>query len=286
MTNPNIKALFGLKYNPFLPNIPPEDLWMPPGGELFFFRVETLVMDGGFALIGGDPGMGKSKLLHLLATHLAQINDVVVGVMERPQNTLGDFYRELGALFGVTLQPSNRYGGFKALRAKWREHIKANLFKPVLLIDESQEVYDTCFSELRIISSAHFDSECLLTSVLCGDSRLTERFASPNLLPLASRIRTRIILEPLDRNDMLDLLEHLLKRAGAPHLITPQLCEALVDHSAGNPRILTAMAAELLGAAAAKQLSQLDEKLFIETFSQKNRARSRTTKQTTKRNKS
>lgn len=267
MTDPKIKALFGLKYNPFLPSVPAEDLWCPPGGKMFLFRIETLVMDGGFALISGEPGMGKSKLLHLLATHLEQIEGVVVGIIQRPQNTLGDFYRELGALFGVALKPSNRYGGFKALRAKWREHVKSALFKPVLLIDESQEVYDICFNELRILASAHFDSECLLTTVLCGDSRLTERFASSNLLPLASRIRARLILEPLDRDNMRDFLEHLLQRAGAPHLMTPELCQTLVEHSAGNPRILSAMAADLLSAAVDRELSLLDEKLFIEIFS-------------------
>ena len=272
MTDPKIKALFGLKYNPFLPNIPAEDLWCPPGGKMFLFRIETLVMDGGFALISGEPGKGKSKLLHLLAIHLEQIDGVVVGIIQRPQNTLGDFYRELGALFGVALKPSNRYGGFKALRAKWREHVKSALFKPVLLIDESQEVYDTCFNELRILASAHFDSECLLTTVLCGDSRLTERFASSNLLPLASRIRARMILEPLDRDNLLGFLSHLLERAGAPHLMTPALCQTLVDHSAGNLRILTAMAADLLGAAVDRELTQLDEKLFIEIFSTNPRA--------------
>lgn len=267
MTNPKIKALFGLKYNPFLPNIPAEDLWSPPDVDMFIFRIETLVMDGGFALISGDPGMGKSKLLHLLATHLEQIDGVVVGTIQRPQNTLGDFYRELGALFGVALKPSNRYGGFKSLRAKWREHVKSSLFKPVLLIDESQEVYDICFNELRILSSAHFDSECLLTTVLCGDSRLTDRFSSGNLLPLASRVRARMILDPLNRNDLLAFLNHLLERAGAPHLMTPTLCEALVDHCAGNLRILTSMAADLLAAAVNKELKQLDEKLFFELFS-------------------
>jgi hypothetical protein len=58
--------------------------------------------------------------------------------MERPQSGLGDFYREMGMLFGVNLTPANPYGGFKALREKWRTHIKATLFRPVLLIDEAQ----------------------------------------------------------------------------------------------------------------------------------------------------
>ena len=35
----------------------------------------------------------------------------------------GDFYRELGDIFSVKLSPLNRWGGFKALRERWRAHV-------------------------------------------------------------------------------------------------------------------------------------------------------------------
>jgi len=57
MHTKQLLALFGLKYNPFLPNIPVESLWTPPEMDTFLFRVENLVMDGGFALLCGDPGL-------------------------------------------------------------------------------------------------------------------------------------------------------------------------------------------------------------------------------------
>jgi general secretion pathway protein A len=269
MSDRNLLALYGLKYNPFLPAIPTDNLWTPPGVESFFFRVENLVMDGGFALICGDPGLGKSKVLQLLAGRLETIGDVVVGVMERPQSTLADFYRELGELFGVDLTPANKYGGFKALRVKWRENIKATLFRPVLLIDEAQMVPNDTLNELRLISSSYFDSESLLTTVLCGDRTLPERFRHKSLLALGSRIRTRIVFEALPRDVLLEFLDHLLLNAGNPALITDSLREVLVDHSAGNIRILVGMAADLLELAARKEAKQLDEKLFIEAFDRK-----------------
>jgi len=76
--------------------------------ESFAWRVEQLVQEGGFALISGESGTGKSVALRIVAERLSALRDVVVGVVERPQSKSGDFYRELGDIFSVKLSPSNR----------------------------------------------------------------------------------------------------------------------------------------------------------------------------------
>ena len=266
MSKNKLLAQYGLKYNPFLPAIPDEDLWTPTGFDMFFFRLENIVLDGGFAMITGEPGLGKSKALHLLATNLRQTGDIVVGVMERPQSSLRDFYRELGDLFGVNLSVSNRYGGFKELRAKWKAHMAATLFKPVLLIDEAQETPTQCLNEIRLLGSIHFDSDCLLTTVLCGDNRLPEKLRETPLVPLGTRIRSRLNIQPLSSEKLLELLEHLTASAGAQGLMTKELKNTIVEHCAGNPRILMMQGAELLDHAINRKLSVLDEKLFLDVF--------------------
>lgn len=272
MSKNKLLAQYGLKYNPFLPAVPDEDLWTPPEFDRFFFRLENIVLDGGFAMITGESGLGKSKILQLLSSKLEQIGDVAVGVMERPQSTLGDFYRELGDLFGINLSVCNRYGGFKALRAKWKAHIASTLFKPVLLIDEAQEMPTQCLGEIRLLGSIRFDSDCLLTTILCGDNRLPERLRETELVPLGTRIRSRLVLSPLPREDLLALLDHLLSASGAPHLMADELKQTIVEHCASNPRILMQQAAELLDYAMRKNLSILDEKLFFDTFGDLKRA--------------
>ena len=108
MNKIDIKSLYGLKYNPFLPDLPQEALYTLPGTEVFELRVRSMAEQGGFALITGEPGLGKSKTLQKIAWSLEQIPDLTVGVMQRPQSRLGDFYRELGELFNVALSPANR----------------------------------------------------------------------------------------------------------------------------------------------------------------------------------
>ena len=193
--NKKLLSLYSLKFNPFSTQIPASALWAPPAIENFCWRIQQQVGEGGFALASGDPGTGKSAALRLLCERLSPLRDVTVGVLTRPQASLADFYRELGDLFQVSLAPHNRWASAKVLREKWHTHIETSLYRPVLLIDEAQEMSPAVLSELRLLTSADLDSRSILTVILAGDGRLTAKLDSPDLLPLASRIRSRLRTE-------------------------------------------------------------------------------------------
>ncbi|MBS4020120.1 MAG: hypothetical protein KGZ68_17995 [Dechloromonas sp.] len=189
--NQKLLALYGLKWNPFSPEVPTEAIYVPPRVENFCWRIEhAQIKEGGFAMIHGDPGTGKSVALRLLA-------------------------------------------------------------------------------------SARFDSQPLLCIVLAGDARLSEKLRREELIPLGSRIRTRLATEHASRDELLACLDHLTAGAGNAALMTPSLKATLCDHAAGNYRILTTLAAELLAAAAQRESPQLDEKLYLEVFAPPERPASR-----------
>jgi general secretion pathway protein A len=262
--NNKMLALYGLKWNPFTPNVPTEALHVTSRLESFCWRVQQLAGDGGFALVTGAPGCGKSATLRILAASLATQRDVTVGVISRPQANIADFYREMGELFGVELRPHNRFAGAKILRQRWQAHIQGTLSRPVLVVDEAQEMQTAVMAELRLLASTDLDSNILLTVVLAGDGRLAERLHSEEFLPLASRVRVRLPIERASPQDLQGCLSHALRQAGAPTLMTTDVIAAICDHAQGNPRALMIMAAELLEAAAQREARQIDETLFFE----------------------
>jgi general secretion pathway protein A len=264
--NKKLLALYSLKYNPFLPDLPVSALFVPAPIESFCWRMQNQVGEGGFAMVNGEPGTGKSAALRILAERLGALRDVCLGVLTRPQASVADFYRELGDLFKVALSPHNRWTGAKALRDKWQAHIEASLHRPVLIIDEAQETKTAVLCELRLLASTNLDSRSILSVILAGDSRLTERLHHADLLPIASRIRTRLRTEALTPGQLHDRLAHLLDAAGNPRLMTEQVQSALCEHAAGNLRLLMNMANELLNAAMLREVDQIDEKLFFDTF--------------------
>lgn len=264
--NKKLLGLYGLKFNPFSPELPASAFWVSPPIESFCRRIEQQIGEGGFALAVGDTGTGKSTVLRLLSDRLSNLRDLSLGALTRPQAQLADFYRELGHLFGVPLSPHNRWNSSRILREKWLTHIDASVYRPVLLIDEAQEMNSAVFSELRLLCSADLDSRSILTIILAGDHRLTHRLENPDLLPIASRIRSRLRLEGLTPKQLQEGLNHLLKAAGNPRLMTVALIQTLCEHAAGNLRLLMNMANDLLAEASHLEREQIDEKLYFELF--------------------
>ena len=260
-------TLHGLKWNPFTTNLPVHSLMPTAAVDSFCHRIEHhLVREGGFALITGEPGTGKSVTLRRLADRLTRIDGLSVAALTHPTSRLSDFYREMGELFAIPLVVNSRWVGFKDLRERWLRHLDETRMRPVLLIDEAQELLDSVFAEIRILAATDFDSRAILSVVFAGDNRLLDKLRRPDLLPLASRVRQRLAMAAVDGDELARLLDHLLDEAGNPGLMTPDLKDCVVQHAAGNPRTMAVMGDVLLAAAVEKDREVLDEKLFIETF--------------------
>ena len=127
-------------------------------------------------------------------------------------------------------------------------------------------MHPTVLNELRLLTSMHFDSRTLLSVILAGDARLSAKLRREELLPLGSRIRSRLNMEYASREVLLECLKHLQNSSGNASLMSAELMSTLAEHALGNYRVLTTMAAELLATAAQHERPQLDAQLYLEVF--------------------
>ena len=266
MQNKATLAAYNLKWNPFSFDVPYEGLVMTPKMESYCDRIEDLVIDGGFAMISGESGTGKSVMLRVLAERLGAIRDLSIANLTRPQSGIIDFYREITMNFAIEANFNNRWSTYKSLRDRWFKHIESTLIRPVIFIDEAQQALPAVLSELRILSSANYDSKSIATIILCGDERLPEKLQTSELLPLASRIRTRFIAQPHSRDELTYLLQERMAKAGNAQLMTKELIVTLAEHSMGNPRILITMADELFSKAIKANVAIMDESMFLAAY--------------------
>ena len=279
--NHQLEKLFGLKFNPFTADVPLDALYISPRVENFLWRIENaLVREGGFAMVHGLAGAGKSVVLRLLEKRLSRLSTAErqIAIINHPQSGVADFYRELGDHFNIALRPANRWVSFKSLRERWLDHLSQSRRRSIVFIDEAQECSPAVLGELRLMASHCFDSQMLLCVILAGDERLPEKLRRDDLVPLGTRIRVRLALEPATPEELRACLDHLLETAGNTALMTEELCKTLCDHSAGNPRALMNTAGELLMMAARQELSQLDEKLYLQLTASAQPAKRRGTK--------
>jgi type II secretory pathway predicted ATPase ExeA len=106
----------------------------------------------------------------------------------------------------------------------------------------------------------------LLRVVLAGDDRLPEKLRRDDLLPLGSRMRIRLALEPATPEELPACLENVLEAAGNAALMTEELRNTVCEHALGNTHVLISKNGDLLLNAAKQELPQLDEKLYFQTF--------------------
>jgi general secretion pathway protein A len=262
----DLASRYGLTFHPFRPDVPIEALSTHPALDAFLFRVTQQLRDGGFAAITGDPGTGKSAALRIVAASLEAHKDVAVAVLSRPQCNNADFYRELGHLFNISLSPHNRWAGSKILRETWLEHIDKARTRPVIIVDEAQEMKATVLAELRLLSTMNLDARSLLTVILAGDDRLASRLRTPDLLPIHSRIRSHLTLGYAEPEQLRVVLDNLLEHAARPDLMTNDVKTALATHAHGNLRAMMTMADNLLSHAMQHDLATIDEQAFFDLF--------------------
>lgn len=193
---------------------------------------------GGFVVLTGEVGMGKTTLCRALIDQLP--DDVDIALVFNPRLNS----REL--LASICDELSIPYGGSKASLKSLIDALNRHLLdahargrRVLVLIDEAQNLRFDVLEQVRLLTNLETNQHKLLQIILVGQPELNEILDRPNLRQLAQRITARYHLEPLKLAATREYIQHRLKVADArKEIFSTAGVREIFKRSGGIPRLI------------------------------------------------
>jgi len=248
------KHYFGLQDSPFSIAPNPQYLYMSTRHrEALAHLLYGVKSDGGFILLTGEVGTGKTTVCRCL---LAQIpSDVDIAMVLNPKQTALELLATICDEFNIN------YGTEASIKTLVD---KLNLFlldshqagrKAILIIDEAQNLAVDVLEQLRLLTNLETNQRKLLQIILLGQPELLSLLGQQELRQLSQRVTARFHLDALNSREVAEYIQHRITVAGGNQpLFTTASVRRIYRISGGIPRLINLICDRaLLGAYVENQ---------------------------------
>lgn len=255
------EAFFNLTKKPFdlLPD--PEFLYMSSSHKKALSYLDYGIRERvGFILLTGEVGSGKTTLIrNLIKKNLTNV------ILSKIFNTRVDSEQLIAMInddFGLSVQNKDKISMLRDLNTFLIEQfVKGN--KPVLIIDEAQNLDHDLLEEIRMLSNLETDNAKLLQIILVGQPELRKTLASTTLIQLRQRISINCHIQPLNLTEIELYILHRMEKAGDREAVSfsQETINIIFTYSRGIPRLINIICDFILLAAFAEETRIIDAPL-------------------------
>nr|WP_247664809.1 AAA family ATPase [Pseudoalteromonas sp. MMG010] len=209
--------------------------------------------DGGFVLLTGEVGTGKTTLTRSMLeklpenTQTAMIHNPALSQVE----LLGSICDELG------IDYDEQSTSLKVLTNTIKQYLEKNNaagIHTLLIIDEAQLLAPDVLEQLRLLTNIETNHKKLLQIVLVGQPELQLLLKRNELRQLAQRITARYHLLALTQGQTISYIQHRLFIAGSEKgLFTLEAMKTVHELTQGVPRLINLVCERALVSAFSKQ---------------------------------
>lgn len=253
---PDLRAHFAWSTLPFTREIDIQDRFQAPAAEQALADLRRVVENRMSAALIAPSGGGKTLLLRALKESLPEaryrVHDVKVTDLSK-----SDMCREISTVCG--LPPAGNYPSLlRQLQQRFAEQLDEEGLRPVLLLDEAQDMRPEVLATLRILTNFDLDSRLVLSVVLAGDTRLQLLLERHDVESVRRRLSHLATLPLLARDQTRAYLEHRLKLAGAePKIFHEEATDAVFEITRGNLRAIDHLCFKSLELAAKRDCREV-----------------------------
>ncbi|MDO8787148.1 MAG: AAA family ATPase [Sulfuritalea sp.] len=233
---------FGLAEAPFTIAPNPRYLYMSQRHqEALAHLLYGLGGDGGFVLLTGEVGAGKTTICRCLLEQIPESCDVAY--IFNPKLTAAELLSTICVEFHIDCPPGNTsIKVFIDCINAYLLDAHARGRNTVLIIDEAQNLSADVLEQMRLLTNLETNQRKLLQIILLGQPELAAILDRPELRQLAQRIVARYHLGPLTRAEVAAYVGHRLEVSGARRQLFPaSLMGTLYRLSGGVPRIINVL---------------------------------------------
>jgi general secretion pathway protein A len=214
--------------------------------------------NGGFVLLTGDVGTGKTTVCRCLLEQLPEHAEVAF--ILNPKYSITELLEAICDELKISYQHSaHRIKGYiDALNAHLLES-HARGINTVLIIDEAQNLSFDVLEQIRLLTNLETSSQKLLQIILIGQPELLATLARPELRQLNQRITARYHLKALSREELSAYVGHRLAVGGrAAPLFTRAALRRLHRLTGGVPRMVNIICDRALLGAYVERCNRVD----------------------------
>ncbi|MEH6383058.1 MAG: AAA family ATPase [Colwellia sp.] len=260
------KGYFGLKESPFSIAPNPRFLFMSERHKEALAHLSYgLGETGGFALLTGEVGTGKTTISRRLMEQLPENTQAafILNPTLSSQELLATVCDELKIRYrktGATLKTLT-----DKIYEKLNKNHQANL-NTLLIIDEAQHLAPEVLEQLRLLTNLETDTKKLLQVILIGQPELKQLLQRRDLRQLAQRITARYHLLPLTKGEVGHYIQHRLSVAQCERMLFERAAVAEIHRiSQGIPRIINLLCERSLTNAYCSNNALVTKKIVLQS---------------------